>query len=302
MTVLVNDGSSLLPGAATQAAASVQTRRAWDTAAAGWHAHAPLIRAWLASATQLMLDAANIQPGARVLDVAAGAGDQTLDVLQRVGASGHVLATDISPAILALAHCNARAAGHTNVTLRVADAQAQGLPCEAFDAAVCRLGLMFCHEPLRALTAIHTALKPGGRTSGLVFAAPSLNPCLLAPMAIAQKYGGNPWAAMGSPCEPGTLMSLGQPGLLESLLARAGFIDVDVRSVSAPFAAPSVGHYVLFLQQSASPIMELLARLSPALQQAAWQEMAQALDIYSTPVGWVGPKTLLLYAATASHP
>jgi ubiquinone/menaquinone biosynthesis C-methylase UbiE len=47
-----------------------------------------------------MLDQARIGPGARVLDLAAGAGGQSIAAAKRVGPRGSVLATDISPAIL----------------------------------------------------------------------------------------------------------------------------------------------------------------------------------------------------------
>ena len=49
-----------------------------------------------------------MKPVLRVLDVAAGAGDQTLDIARRVGASGSVLATDLSPAIIDLARGSMR--------------------------------------------------------------------------------------------------------------------------------------------------------------------------------------------------
>ena len=62
-----------------------------------------VLRAWLGPATEIMLDMAKVGPGHRVLDVAAGAGDQTLQAAERVGPTGHVLATDISPNILAFA-------------------------------------------------------------------------------------------------------------------------------------------------------------------------------------------------------
>ena len=71
----------------------------WDAAAAGWDQHGDLIHAWLQHITQTMLNDARIGLGARVLDVAAGAGDQTLDIARRVGAGGWILATDVSPAI-----------------------------------------------------------------------------------------------------------------------------------------------------------------------------------------------------------
>jgi 16S rRNA C967 or C1407 C5-methylase (RsmB/RsmF family) len=53
-------------------------------------------------ATEMMLDLAEVRAGSRVLDVAAGKGDQTLMVAQRVGPTGYVLATDISASMLKL--------------------------------------------------------------------------------------------------------------------------------------------------------------------------------------------------------
>src|SRR3954462_2718881 len=72
------------------------TRAQWEDAAAAWHAWGPTLEDWLGEATGLMLDTAGITAGARVLDVAAGAGGQSIAAARRVGPSGHVLATDIS--------------------------------------------------------------------------------------------------------------------------------------------------------------------------------------------------------------
>lgn len=68
----------------------VATREQWDKAAKGWNEETPHIRAWLANAMAQMLDRANVRSGARVLDVAAGAGDQTIDIGRRVGPAGSV--------------------------------------------------------------------------------------------------------------------------------------------------------------------------------------------------------------------
>jgi ubiquinone/menaquinone biosynthesis C-methylase UbiE len=48
------------------------------------------------AATERMLDLADLRTGNRVLDVAAGTGEQTLLAAERVGSSGYMLATDIS--------------------------------------------------------------------------------------------------------------------------------------------------------------------------------------------------------------
>ena len=276
--------------------AEAATGHAWDQAAHGWNRHTTIIRAWLEEATRAMLDAARIAPGASVLDIAAGAGDQTLDIALRVGPQGRVLATDISAAILALAADNARQAGWRNVDTRVADAQALGLEGAGFDAAVCRLGLMFCQAPPEALRAARSALKPGGRFSALVFSQPQHNPCLGVMMSTALRHAGSP---PRPPCASGTLMSLGEPGLLARLLHTAGFVDIEIQTIDAPFRLPTGRDYVDFVRTAGSPIMEILAPLPVSARSAAWADMAEQLKVFNTPTGWVGPNQLLLGAATA---
>ena len=83
------------------------TREQWQATAEAWHRWGPTLEAWLGQATQTMLDMAGVTDGARVLDVAAGAGGQTIAAAQRVGPSGTVLAVDISPAILEYAQAEA---------------------------------------------------------------------------------------------------------------------------------------------------------------------------------------------------
>ena len=98
------------------------TRAQWDDAAAAWHGWGPALEQWLAEATTAMLDTAGVRAGSRVLDVAAGAGGQSLAAARRVGPSGSVLATDISPAILE--HAAADAAREClPVTTRVLDVE-----------------------------------------------------------------------------------------------------------------------------------------------------------------------------------
>ncbi len=284
----------------------------WDMAADGWNKHTAMIHDWLQPVTQMMLDEAHIKLGSHVLDIAAGAGDQTLEIARRVGSNGSVLATDISPAILALAKKNAQIAGFKQIATQVADAQSLGLKGKDFDAAVCRLGLMFCHIPLEALAEIRSALRPNGRFSAVVFSDPTHNPCLTIAMTTARKHAGlaslktrkidriNMSATVSKDAfEAGTLMSLGKPGLIEELLQISGFLDIKVRNIYAPFHAPSVENYIDFLRSSASPVIEILAPLTANAQQNAWEDMTEQLMKFSSKSGWDGPKELLLCSATA---
>ena len=91
-------------------------------AAAGWQRGAAG-RADLRPITDRMLNLAGIRPGHRVLDVAAGTGEQTLMAARRVGPGGFVLATDIADRMLAYLDEAARNEGLTNVQTRLVDAR-----------------------------------------------------------------------------------------------------------------------------------------------------------------------------------
>jgi len=266
----------------------------WEQAAAGWNDHAEAIHAWLRAATNAMLSMAGVAPGLRVLDVAAGAGDQTLEIAKRVGPSGHVLATDFSPAILAFAKANAARAGYRNVETLVADAERLEVPAASFDAAVCRLGLMLLPNPLQALRAMHGALKPGARACAMVFSVPQANPCVAILVGTALEYASLP---PRDPFEPAALFSLGKPGLLDELFRAAGFHDVATTKLQAPFRLPSARAYLDFVRASASPIQQILAKLAPEKRRDAWAAIEARLKKFDTPTGWEGPNELLLTAA-----
>ena len=269
-------------------------REQWDVSAQGWNHHTAAIRAWLRQSTDAMLDMAGIGPGASVLDVAAGAGDQTLDIAQRVGPTGRVLATDLSPVILELARSNAQQAGLRNVQTLVADGEDLAVAPASFDAAVSRLGLMFLPEPLKGLQGMHRALRPGGGICTVVFSRPERNPCLGILMATALKHAGLP---ARDPFTPGGLLSLGKPGLADQLFRAAGFQDVASTALDAPFHLPTARHYLDFVRASASPIQQIVGRLSPEAADAAWADMEARLGVFTTASGWVGPNELLLTAA-----
>jgi SAM-dependent methyltransferase len=267
------------------------TREQWDRHAQGWNASAPLVRNWLKESTTAMLAMADIGPGARVLDVAAGAGDQTLDIAERVGPAGSVLATDLSRAILEFAKENARRAGYRNVETQVADGEDLNVPEASFDAAICRLGLMFFPDPGKGLREIFRALKPGGRACTLVFSTPERNPCVRILMATALKHAGLP---PRDPYQAGGLLSLGKPGLIDELFHRAGFTRVATKQIVAPFKLASGREYLDFVRSSASPILQILERLDGRAREDARADIEGQLSAFKTRDGWEGPNELLL--------
>jgi SAM-dependent methyltransferase len=268
-------------------------RAQWDACASGWDAHTADIRAWLRMPTEAMFAMAGVAPGARVLDVAAGAGDQPVSLAQRVGPTGRVLATDLSPAILAFARARAEDAGLSNVDTLATDGEALGVAPASFDAAICRLGLMFFPQPLKGLREIHRALRPGGGLCTMVFSQPEKNPCLSILMSTALKHAGLP---ARDPFVPGGLMSLGKPGHMDALFNEAGFRDVATTAVDASFHMASVDGYLSFVRSAGGPILQILGRLDRASAEDAWAEIRERLSAFNAANGWEVPNELLLTA------
>ena len=110
---------------------------------AGRHRWTPTIAQYTDPPTEIMFDLAGIHAGDRVLAVAAGSGGQTILAARRVGPAGFVLATDLSPQMLAFAETEIQHAGLSNVRTQVMDADNLDLAGESFDAVICRGGLEF---------------------------------------------------------------------------------------------------------------------------------------------------------------
>ncbi len=274
----------------------VTTRAQWEDAAEAWHRWGPTLESWLGPATLAMLDAAGVSPGTRVLDVAAGAGGQSLAAARRVGSAGSVLATDISPTILTYAAKVAAEAGLTNLATREVDGEAlETLPAEAFDAAICRVGLIYFPDQARALAGIRRALRPGGRFAAIVYSTPAANEFFSLPVSIIRTRAQLP------PPAPGQLgpFSLGAPGVLGETLAAAGFTDVRVETVPAPLLLGSAAECVRFERESFGALHQMLSGVPEDERPAVWDDIEAALRRFETAGGFAGPCELLVGSGAA---
>ncbi|MEQ1613666.1 MAG: methyltransferase domain-containing protein [Hyphomicrobiaceae bacterium] len=266
------------------------TREQWQSAAEAWNDWGPLLRAWLGPATDAMLDMAKIGSGSRVLDVAAGAGDQTLQTAARVSSNGYVLATDISPKILDLAARNARTAGFATVATKVLDGENLDVPEASFDAVISRVGLIYFPDQQRALASMKKALKPGGRVAAIVYSTAESNKFFSIPVSIIRRRANLPAPLPG---QPGPF-SLGAPGIIEDQFAKAGFRDIETRRIAAPVKLPSAAEHVRFARESFGALHQMLAGLDEAGRAAAWAEIEQQLKVFEGPSGFEGPCELIV--------
>jgi ubiquinone/menaquinone biosynthesis C-methylase UbiE len=163
-------------------------RAQWDASAPGW-------RKWewnfiqnLQPLTDLMVRNAGIKPGYSVLDLACGTGEPALTIAKIVGPSGKVVGLDIAPGMIAVAKERMAAQGLKNVTFQLNEHDdLPTLQDKSFDAATCRLGLMFMPDPVRMLKSIRRALKPGGKASAVVWGPPEKAPFFTVPMKAVAK-------------------------------------------------------------------------------------------------------------------
>jgi ubiquinone/menaquinone biosynthesis C-methylase UbiE len=271
------------------------TRRQWQDAAEAWHRWGDFIGRWLGESTEAMIDLARIGRGSQVLDVAAGAGEQSLRIARVVGPSGRVLATDLAPDLLARARSDAAAQGLANLeTLEQDGEETASLPPGSFDAVVSRVGLIYFPDRARALAGMRSALREGGRVSVVTYSTPDANGFFSVPVGIIRRR-----AELGPPLpgQPGPF-SLGGDGVLAQTLVDAGFVDVEVRRVPSPVVLPSAAECVRFQQESFGALHQLMAGLSEAERADTWAEVHEALTAYEGADGFVGPCEMLVGAGT----
>ena len=271
------------------------TRQQWEDAAESWHRWGPTIETWLGPATDAMLDGAGVTDGSHVLDVAAGAGGQTLAAARRAGSKGRVVATDISPTILTYAAKSAAEAGLTNVETREADGEAlETVAAASFDAVISRVGLIYFPDQQAALAGMRRALRDGGRIGAIVYSTADRNEFFSLPVSIIRQRAQLP---PPEPGQPGPF-SLGGSGVLEVALTAAGFSDIRVETVPAPLELPSAAACVQFERESFGALHQMLAGLPGAERPAVWEEIETALARFETDGRFVGPCELLVASAT----
>ena len=269
------------------------TREQWQTAAEPWYRWGPTLEEWLGQATETMLDMAEVGPGSRVLDVAAGAGGQSIAAAKRVEPSGYVLATDISSNILQFASETARQEGLGNVETRVMDGESlEELEEESFDAVISRVGLIYFPDQQKALTGMRRALKPGGRIACVVYSTAENNKFFSIPVSIIRKRAQLPPPLPG---QPGPF-SLGGVGVLEEAYQRAGFREAETRMVPSPLRLSSAAECVRFERESFGALHQMMSGLAQPERESVWEEIERELRQFEGPNGFEGPCEMLVGA------
>lgn len=212
----------------------------WGRAAAGWGKRAQRVREFGLPVSAWMLDHAGLQPGLRVLELAAGPGDTGFLAAELIRPGGTLVCSDATDEMLDVARARATDLGITNVEFKRIELEWIDLETASVDAVLCKWGLMFAVDPEAALREVRRVLRPGGRIALAVWDEPPVNPWATITTRALVELGHT---TQPDPDGPG-MFALAAPGRLQDLLGDAGFLEVVVESVDPPRAFDSVGEYI----------------------------------------------------------
>ena len=244
-----------------------QTRAAWDKIATGYDEFVTPTHMWLAKEG---LRRADLRPGMRFLDVAAGSGALSIPAA-RLGAQ--VLSTDMSPAMLERLKARARKEG-LNIKTCVMDGQALELEDNTFDVAGSQFGVMLFPDMPRGISELARVTKPGGRVLMNVFGtARKIEFFGFFIRAIQAAVPG----FTGPPMDPPPLpFQLQDPERLRQEFARVGLKDIRVESITEKLEYQS-GQQLWDWLTNSNPIAEaVLAEVNLTKEQTA--VVQQSLD------------------------
>lgn len=266
------------------------TREQWQTAAEAWHRWHPTLKSWLGPATDLMLEMAEVKEGYRVLDIAAGAGEQSITAAEKVGPNGYLLATDLAPKILDFALELADEKGINNIEIQEMDGENLTVPDNSFDTVISRVGLIFFPDQKKALKEMKRVLKPGGFVAAIVYSTVDKNQFFSTPVSVIRRRAQLPPPLAG---QPGPF-SLGADGVLNDAFKQAGFTNIQSKTVSAPVKMDKAEDCVQFEYESFAALHQMLGGLSDSEKTAAWEEIHVELSKFEDENGFLGPCELVV--------
>ncbi|MBL8647089.1 MAG: class I SAM-dependent methyltransferase [Sphingosinicella sp.] len=224
------------------------------------------------------LAAAAARPGEAVLDIGCGAGVTTLALAASVQPGGRIVGVDISEPLVVRARERAAAAA-LPIDFRLEDASRAALPDAAFDLLFSRFGVMFFDAPTEAFRHMRAALKPGGRLAFICWRSAAENDWAKLPIAALRGIVPIPES---NPEAPGPY-AFGNRARVETILADAGFTDVEITPFDAPLiygigaSREAALDDALDYMMQIGPVPRLLADKPVDLREKAMAAVREAL-------------------------
>jgi len=258
-----------------------QQRENWARAAPFWAKRRDELQRFAEPVSEWILDRAALQPGSRVLELAAGAGETGFLAARRIGPTGTLMSTDVAEEMLEGGRARAEEIGLGNVEFKRMELEWIDAPTASFDAVLCRWGLMFALDVEAALREIRRVLKPGGRLAAATWSVREKNPwaTVLQDVLFEQGHVEPP-----DPSAPGPFR-LSDPEQLVELAESAGLFEPAVEPIALEMRYPSFDAYYEVQSDISLGLREALDRVDERSRTALRDGIRERLEPYAAEGG-----------------
>ena len=273
----------------------------WSESAPFWDKHRAARRTMFEPVTAALRKAANVPDSVvegdyHLLDVAAGAGDASLTLAVSLGPRATVWSTDLVPDMVKIAERSAAETGVQNLRCRVS--RAEELPFEAntFDAVVCRFGIMFFSDPVKAVREALRVLKPGCSVGYVVWGPRVRNPFHAVVQDVLDQYVPGP---APDPDAPGAYR-YAPSGKLAAIVREAGAEAVEEKPFRFNVEAPvSFDQYFELRTEMSDSLRDKLRKMPPEQRAQFKEDVRASSSRYFTASGFSIPAELLIVTGSA---
>lgn len=252
-------------------------REAWERVSEGWGRQAESLRRGAMPVSAWMIEHAALQPGQRVLELAAGPGDTGFMAAELISPGGVLISSDGAEAMVEVARSRAEELEVTGVEFRQLELEWIDLPTADVDVILCRWALMLTVDPAAAVAECRRVLRPGGRFVVAVWDTPDRNPDMSIPGGVLTSLG---LAEPPAPGGPGPF-ALSAPGALAELLRDGGFVDPLVERVEIQLEYSSVRDWTGKMVDLSNQFRQVWQELDGEKRQAVIEETAARAGQYT---------------------
>ncbi len=256
----------------------------WEMRCSGAEAYERyIVPAWMGEWARALVEAGQVGPGNRVLDVACGTGVVARMAASRVGATGLIVGTDAEAGMIAQARELVSAQPGQSLDWRQADAACLPFAPASFDVALCQQGLQFFPQRVAALREMYRVLATGGRLALSVWRALDRFPLFTILAGVLGDLFGAQAAAIFQASS-----ALADREALRALAIEAGFRNIRIRLEVRVARYPSLAEF-LPGYLSVFPVATAIRSLPEAKRQDLFRRLAALLDDFTDDDGLAAP-------------